>query len=172
MDEVAAGGGVEPRGAYDVGFVPDGAGVEFTGRFGAAVGVGGIDRHPLFIGGGIPAVEHLIGADLDEGDVLALAGEGEVLGAEAVGTVGQLRLFDTAVYIGIGCAIDDDIGGCITDKRGDTGFVADVVIRQIDGRDLVIDENLLQRLSQLPVAASYEDMHGSLISEENMIDVC
>ena len=107
VDEVTAVRGVEPGGADDVGFVPDGAGIEFTGRFGSAVGVGGIDRHPFFIGGGVPAVEHLIGADLHKGDVELLTGEREVLGAESVGLIGELWIFDAAINVGVCGAVDD-----------------------------------------------------------------
>ncbi len=110
MDEVVPARGEEPGEAHDVEAAEVIAHVNFGGGFRTAVGIDGVERHPFFIAFGTGAAKHFVGADVEQFAACFLGGEGYVLGAEAVDFVGEFGIFGTAIDVGHGGAVDDEMG--------------------------------------------------------------
>ena len=71
--------------------------------------IDGMGLIPFQIGLAFLAVEHLIGTDVDHGSATSLTGQGDVLGAQAIDSIGQIGIPSTPLNIGVGSGVG--VGG-------------------------------------------------------------
>ena len=92
----------------------------------------------LQVGFGFSPVEHLVGAHVDQVRVAALADEGQVLHAQGVDPVGQVRIALAAVHVGVGGRINHHVGLEVADSLFDAGSLGDVVLGQVHAEESVL----------------------------------
>src|SRR5699024_9627703 len=122
----------------------------------------------------LPARKDVVGGDMDQPRAHLFGGLGQIAGAQGVGLVGGVVVHLAAVHVGVGGAVDDDVGLIPADEVVHRFVVGDVQLRQVhrddggvqqlfgDGADLAFAfPQLLDDLgAQLPLAACDDDFHS------------
>ncbi|OQA42558.1 MAG: hypothetical protein BWY52_02166 [Chloroflexi bacterium ADurb.Bin325] len=158
-DEVAAARPEQPGHAHDVAPRQQ-VGHDALGRgLAARIDAQRVHRIPFAVELAARAVEHLVGADVQQGRARALRAERDVLRAERVHAERPLRVGLAPVHIGVGRGVDDEVGPEVADAR-DHARIGDVVAGQIQRQDGVRGERGQQLAAQLSVVPGDDHAHG------------
>src|SRR5699024_4847900 len=177
LDKVFAVVAVQPGGADDEVPVAEPLDVLLPHQLGGAVGADGPGQAGLVLGHAavLPPRKDVVGGDMHQPRAHLLGGLGQVAGAQGVGLVGGVVVCLAAVHVGVGGAVDDDVGLVAADEVIHRLVVGDVQLGQVhrddggveqlfgDGADLALAlPQLLDDLgAQLPPAACDDDFHSS-----------
>ena len=86
------------------------------------------------VGLALLAVEDLVGAHVQHGDIALATRQGHLTGSLAVDPHGQLRVCLAACGIGIGGGVDDHLRPKLADGPTDRRRIGDVQFRQVLGQ--------------------------------------
>src|SRR5699024_10913881 len=177
LDKVFAVVAVQPGGADDEVPVAEPLDVLLPHQLGGAVGADGPGQAGLVLGHAavLPPRKDVVGGRVHQPRAHLLGGLGQVAGAQGVGLVGGVVVCLAAVHVGVGGAVDDDVGLVAADEVIHRLVVGDVQLGQVhrddggveqlfgDGADLALAlPQLLDDLgAQLPPAACDDDFHSS-----------
>jgi len=126
LDEIGAERAVDPGRAQDQVLAVGGADGALAGFLAARIGALRIDLVLLLVRNAGGAVEHVVGGDVDEGQVRLRSLRGEHRGAVAVHLKGARLVALGLVDRGIGRGIDDDRRRVLGDCRGDCLRIANI----------------------------------------------
>lgn len=101
---------------------------------------------------------------MDHGSAAPPAGQGDVLRAQGIDAIGKLGVPLTAIHIGHGGSMDDDIRPEGAHGVDDSRRIADIHLGQIQAQQLILSQDLPQRLAQLTLVAGDQDAHAILLA--------
>ena len=134
----------------------------FAGELALAVDAGGIGGvgFQIGLGHGAPAVEDVVGGDMDEEDAVGLGAGGEQGRAVAVDVPGLGDIGFGAVDGGVGGAVDDGVGLPEVEDAVHAGGFGDVEVGQVEGEHFVLGEHFAAIPAELAPATGDENLHG------------
>lgn len=144
LDEVLAEGAVDPGRAQDGVVVGGGRDRPFAGELARAIGRDRAGRIVFAIGPVEPAVEDIIGRELDHGDAQRRCGTRRFAGSLAIDAHGEFGLALGLIHGGIGGRVDDHVGPRRTQRRRDRLRDGEVEIGPAQRDDLDADGHALQ----------------------------
>ena len=118
------------------------------------------------------AVEDVVGADVQQLAAESLGVLGEVAGAERVDAVGVLGLGLSAVHVGVGGGVNDEVGLVALQSFGDGPGVGDVKLgaRKSHGVVAAFGQQPGQLQTELSPGAGYEYLHRFSILDSSMTE--